>query len=87
MTPDLLEIYIAQVIKMSQAQITDAVNALGVVCTQDQISRTCSGERRNERLRGPIEQVIQRPGAFDDEFDAIADLRWGRAPVAVGGGE
>lgn len=75
MTPDLLKIYLEQIKKITQRDIAQKLNEKGVACTQDQVSRTLTGERRNEHLRKHIEEVIEMPNAFDAEFDVVTNLR------------
>jgi hypothetical protein len=76
MTPDMLSIYIRNVLKLTQNDIVERLKTeKGISVTQNQVARTLTGERPNLHLRKPIEEIIGMPGAFDAEFDAVAALR------------
>lgn len=75
MTPDMLEIYISRILKITQEEIAARLRKKGINATQNQVARTISGDRPNLHLRKPIEEVIERPGAFDHEFDAVIAAR------------
>jgi hypothetical protein len=75
MTPDLLKFYLESIKKISQRDIVQALKKRGIAVSQVQVSHTLTGARRNDHLRPHIEAVIELPGAFDDEFDLIAELR------------
>lgn len=75
MTPDMLDIYVEKMAKLTHEEIADRLRKRGIRANRDQVTRTLSGERPNLHLRRPIEEIIGMPGAFDAEFDAVAALR------------
>jgi hypothetical protein len=75
MSPDLLNIYVRQIKKLPHAKIAEKLRERGIVASREQVTRTLTGERENMHLRKPIEEIIEMPGAFDAEFEAVAALR------------
>ncbi|HKQ06639.1 MAG TPA: hypothetical protein VJ464_16010 [Blastocatellia bacterium] len=68
MTPDLVKIYLITQ-KITQTDIAKAINR-----EPNEVGRTLSGERRNEKIRAEIEDFLGVK-VFDVEFDTIVALR------------